>query len=72
MLSHIFVPTPDVDECKEQQPCAQTCVNTLGSYRCACRDGSSLTGDGRSCQSILSTPPSTSQTPVGGHTDAGK
>lgn len=72
MLSHIFVPTPDVDECKEQQPCAQTCVNTLGSYQCACRDGSSLTGDGRSCQSIPSTPPSTSQTPVGGHADAGK
>ncbi|TNM92220.1 hypothetical protein fugu_019232 [Takifugu bimaculatus] len=66
----------DVDECKEQQPCAQTCVNTLGSYQCACREGSSLTGDGRSCQSIPSTPPpaplpSTSQTPVGGHADAG-
>lgn len=77
MLSHIFVPSPDVDECKEQQPCAQTCVNTLGSYQCACREGSSLTGDGRSCQSIPSTPPpvplpSTSQTPVDGHADAGK
>lgn len=75
MLSPIFVPSPDVDECKEQQPCAQMCVNTLGSYQCACREGSS--GDGRSCQSIPSTPlpaplPSTTQTPVGGHADAGK
>lgn len=66
-----------MDECSEQQPCTQGCVNTLGSYRCACGEGYSLAGDGRSCQRIPSTPPpatppSTSQTTVGGHTDAGK
>lgn len=67
----------DVDECREQHPCTQKCVNTIGSYRCACSDGYSLSRDGHSCQSIPSpppraTPPSTSQTTVGGHADAGK
>ncbi|XP_076613864.1 epidermal growth factor-like protein 7 [Chaetodon auriga] len=73
----------DVDECSEQRPCVQECVNTAGSYRCACRDGFRLAGDGRSCQSLLlppppppppATPPSptqNSQATVGGHTDAG-
>ncbi|XP_028272979.1 epidermal growth factor-like protein 7 [Parambassis ranga] len=68
----------DVDECSEQQPCAQLCVNTAGSYRCACRDGFGLAGDGRSCRSLPppppppATPPSyPSQATVGGHTDAG-
>ncbi|XP_062290103.1 epidermal growth factor-like protein 7 [Scomber scombrus] len=73
----------DVDECSEQWPCAQECVNTAGSYRCACRDGFSLARDGRSCQSLPppprpasppATPPSstqTSQATVGGHTDTG-
>lgn len=71
----------DVDECSTQRPCAQECVNTAGGYRCACRDGFKLAGDGRSCQSLPppppphATPPSPtqpSQAPVGGHTDAGK
>ncbi|KAH8419443.1 hypothetical protein KR009_000051, partial [Drosophila setifemur] len=26
----------DIDECQEQQPCAQLCENTLGSYQCQC------------------------------------
>ncbi|XP_046900698.1 epidermal growth factor-like protein 7 [Hypomesus transpacificus] len=47
----------DVDECSEQHPCPQTCVNTAGSYRCACREGSSLAADGRSCRSHPPTPP---------------
>uniref|UniRef100_A0A3B5L4U4 Uncharacterized protein n=1 Tax=Xiphophorus couchianus TaxID=32473 RepID=A0A3B5L4U4_9TELE len=37
----------DADECGGRQPCAQLCVNTAGSYRCACRDGFTLAGDGR-------------------------
>ncbi|KAK5901205.1 hypothetical protein CgunFtcFv8_026100 [Champsocephalus gunnari] len=68
----------DVDECSEQHPCAQECVNTAGSYRCVCRDGFRLTGDGHSCQSLpppppppRPPPPPTTQAPVGGHTDAG-
>ncbi|XP_049415978.1 epidermal growth factor-like protein 7 [Epinephelus fuscoguttatus] len=68
----------DVDECSEQRPCAHECVNTAGSYRCACRDGFMLAGDGRSCQGLPPPPPPpppptthTSQATVGGHTDAG-
>ncbi|XP_023278078.1 epidermal growth factor-like protein 7 [Seriola lalandi dorsalis] len=72
----------DVDECSEQRPCAQGCVNTAGSYRCACRGGFRLAGDGRSCQSLPPPPPpplrTTSPTPtqpsqatVGGHPDTG-
>ncbi|KAL4004475.1 microtubule-associated protein 1 light chain [Sarotherodon galilaeus] len=51
----------DVDECSEQQRCAQQCVNTAGSYRCTCREGFALAGDGRSCQSLPppSPPPAT-------------
>ncbi|XP_029371121.1 epidermal growth factor-like protein 7 [Echeneis naucrates] len=47
----------DVDECCERRPCAQECVNTAGSYRCACRGGYRLARDGRSCQSLPPTPP---------------
>ncbi|XP_054614011.1 epidermal growth factor-like protein 7 isoform X2 [Dunckerocampus dactyliophorus] len=39
----------DVDECIQQHPCAHQCINTAGSFRCACRDRFSLSGDGRSC-----------------------
>ncbi|MEQ2196385.1 hypothetical protein XENOCAPTIV_023867 [Xenoophorus captivus] len=64
----------DVDECGGRQPCAQLCMNTAGSYRCACRDGFRLAGDGRSCHQLPSppTPTQSSQAAVGGHADAGK
>ncbi|CAJ1070220.1 epidermal growth factor-like protein 7 [Xyrichtys novacula] len=70
----------DVDECRRQHSCAQDCVNTAGSYRCACRDGFKLTEDGHSCQSLppphpppppRATPLSPGQAAAGGHTDAG-
>ncbi|XP_034457326.1 epidermal growth factor-like protein 7 [Hippoglossus hippoglossus] len=67
----------DVDECSERRPCDQECVNTAGSYRCTCRDGFRLDGDGRSCQSLPPPPPppatpsSPTQATVGGHTDTG-
>lgn len=48
----------DVNECSEQRPCAHKCINTAGSYRCECRDGFRLIGDGHSCQSL---PPSPAQ-----------
>ncbi|XP_062268145.1 epidermal growth factor-like protein 7 [Platichthys flesus] len=66
----------DVDECSERRPCDQECVNTAGSYRCTCRHGFRLDGDGRSCQSLPPPPPpatpsSPTQATVGGHTDTG-
>ncbi|KAG7215334.1 hypothetical protein INR49_022571 [Caranx melampygus] len=72
----------DVDECSERSPCAHDCINTAGSYRCSCRDGFRLDGDGRSCQHLHPPPaaavtppppppPQPSQAPVGGHPDAG-
>ncbi|KAM4634410.1 epidermal growth factor-like protein 7 [Polymixia lowei] len=69
----------DIDECGERQPCAQDCVNTAGSYRCACRGGFALAGDGHSCRSVPAPPPTaappdspassarTGQAAVGGH-----
>ncbi|XP_047185373.1 epidermal growth factor-like protein 7 isoform X2 [Scophthalmus maximus] len=73
----------DVDECSEQRPCAQGCVNTAGSYRCTCTGGFGPAGDGRSCQRLPPpppppppattppAPPQPRQTAVGGHSDAG-
>ncbi|XP_067002647.2 epidermal growth factor-like protein 7 [Anabrus simplex] len=40
----------DIDECLEK-PCDQTCINTMGSFHCVCRQGFSLLDDGRSCRS---------------------
>jgi hypothetical protein len=40
-----------VDECKEGSlDCEQTCINTVGSYHCACRDGFSLRTDNHTCE----------------------
>ncbi|CAG5867625.1 unnamed protein product [Menidia menidia] len=50
----------DVDECSGRRPCGQQCLNTPGSYRCACGEGFRLSGDGRSCQSL---PPAPSSPP---------
>lgn len=33
---------PDVNECQESNLCNQLCVNTIGSYRCACEPGFQL------------------------------
>ncbi|KAM9325336.1 hemicentin-2 [Gastrophryne carolinensis] len=32
----------DVDECAQSSPCQQRCLNTIGSYRCACDPGYEL------------------------------
>uniref|UniRef100_A0A1I8NGR0 EGF-like domain-containing protein n=1 Tax=Musca domestica TaxID=7370 RepID=A0A1I8NGR0_MUSDO len=40
----------DIDECKEEKPCDQTCINTVGSYYCQCRDGFTLLADQQSCK----------------------
>nr|DBA21577.1 TPA: hypothetical protein GDO54_018188 [Pyxicephalus adspersus] len=34
----------DVDECAQSSPCQQRCLNTIGSYRCACDPGFELKG----------------------------
>ncbi|KAM4696629.1 hemicentin-2 [Rhinophrynus dorsalis] len=34
----------DVDECAQSSPCHQRCLNTIGSYRCACDPGYQLKG----------------------------
>uniref|UniRef100_A0A8B9P8P9 EGF like domain multiple 7 n=1 Tax=Apteryx owenii TaxID=8824 RepID=A0A8B9P8P9_APTOW len=41
----------DVDECaRRSHGCSQLCINTAGSYRCACRPGFSLAADAKACQ----------------------
>ncbi|XP_072536022.1 complement C1r-A subcomponent-like isoform X1 [Salminus brasiliensis] len=51
-----FYQAIDVDECsspvssEDSGPlCSQICLNTLGSYQCACHHGYQLRGDGRTC-----------------------
>ncbi|XP_042095072.1 collagen and calcium-binding EGF domain-containing protein 1 isoform X3 [Ovis aries] len=41
----------DIDECatSNETLCAHVCVNTLGSYRCECREGYIQEDDGRTC-----------------------
>lgn len=43
----------DVDECNStsgEQKCAHVCVNTEGSFACACRTGYKLENDGLACK----------------------
>ncbi|ENN72173.1 hypothetical protein YQE_11228, partial [Dendroctonus ponderosae] len=41
----------EYDECsKVDHGCAQQCINTLGSYVCACRIGYELHSDGKNCE----------------------
>ncbi|KAM7356371.1 epidermal growth factor-like protein slowdown isoform 1-T5 [Cochliomyia hominivorax] len=40
----------DINECKEEKPCDQTCINTVGSYYCKCREGFTLQADQQSCK----------------------
>ncbi|XP_053684084.1 uncharacterized protein LOC128734095 [Sabethes cyaneus] len=42
----------DINECKIEKPCDQTCYNTDGSYYCTCRDGFMLQPDRQSCKRI--------------------
>lgn len=46
------LPGDDQDECLllPGELCQHLCINTVGSYRCACFPGFSLQGDGRTCQ----------------------
>lgn len=41
----------EYDECtRTDHGCAQDCINTLGSYECACRIGFELHSDGKNCE----------------------
>ncbi|XP_068190202.1 bone morphogenetic protein 1-like isoform X2 [Antennarius striatus] len=42
----------EIDECStpDSGHCEQRCLNTLGSYRCACEPGYELSADRRSCE----------------------
>ncbi|NXU83223.1 EGFL7 protein, partial [Xiphorhynchus elegans] len=47
----------DVDECAGQSHgCSQLCINTAGSYRCACQDGFTLAADDKDCQPLVPVP----------------
>ncbi|NXL30432.1 EGFL7 protein, partial [Glaucidium brasilianum] len=47
----------DVDECGSQSHgCGQLCINTAGSYHCACWDGFSLAADNKTCQPLVPAP----------------
>ena len=41
----------DIDECTVfgEQLCSQICVNTIGSFRCECRQGYRIAQDKRTC-----------------------
>ncbi|XP_009278907.1 PREDICTED: epidermal growth factor-like protein 7 isoform X2 [Aptenodytes forsteri] len=55
--SHTLSCNRDVDECAGQSHgCGQLCINTAGSYRCACRDGFSLAADDKACQPLVPAP----------------
>ncbi|XP_055630467.1 protein HEG homolog 1 [Toxorhynchites rutilus septentrionalis] len=45
----------DINECKIDKPCDQTCYNTEGSYYCTCREGFILQPDRQSCKKIDTT-----------------
>ncbi|XP_030317216.1 epidermal growth factor-like protein 7 [Calypte anna] len=48
----------DVDECAgPSHGCAQLCINTPGSYHCACWDGFSLAADTKTCLPPVPAPP---------------
>ncbi|KAI1904717.1 hypothetical protein AGOR_G00008580 [Albula goreensis] len=49
----------DMDECSGVNPCSQYCINTAGSFRCGCREGYRLDGDGHSCKALPPPPPPT-------------
>uniref|UniRef100_A0A8U7NAI3 EGF like domain multiple 7 n=1 Tax=Corvus moneduloides TaxID=1196302 RepID=A0A8U7NAI3_CORMO len=47
----------DVDECASQSHgCSQLCINTAGSFHCACWDGFSLAADDKGCQPLVPAP----------------
>ena len=49
-----FMVDADVDECAiGRDLCDQVCINTVGSYSCACNDGYELAANKRKCRGQL-------------------
>ena len=48
----------DINECERSGTCQHSCFNTVGSYRCECREGYTLSSN-RFCngESVCSHPP---------------
>ena len=43
----------DINECTEQSDrCAQTCINSVGSYTCTCTSGYRLSSNGYTCNGM--------------------
>lgn len=51
-LTGVTFSPPEVDECSwpDRGGCEQRCVNTLGSYKCACDPGYELAADKKACE----------------------
>ena len=44
---------PDIDECEQMTSgCQHSCTNTIGSFKCMCDRGYTLSADGFSCEGI--------------------
>ena len=39
----------DINECRERLVCDHYCINTMGSYRCSCREEYQLKSDKHTC-----------------------
>ena len=43
--------TADINECQENTSrCSQECNNTIGGYKCYCKDGYRLANDNHTCE----------------------
>ena len=49
-IFHSYTLSSDIDECSERNGgCMSLCINSPGSFTCACEIGFTLQLDGRSC-----------------------
>ena len=57
-ISCEYICYSDINECSDiTHSCDQCCINTIGSYACACTDGFRLSSDARRCDSLSSFAP---------------